>query len=307
MIEKIKLGKTNLNISRVVYGGIVSTNETQQDSDKYVSYAVDRGVNYFDVAPAYGDAQIKVGNSLKPYRRNINLACKTAERKEVEAAAQMKESLELLHTDYFDVYQLHALTTNEDLERSFSSDGIMNFLIKAKKEGIVRNIGFSAHNEEIARKALTLYDFDTVLYPINWALGYCNSMGDGLTDDAKERNMGILALKSMALRHWNDTEERKFPKCWYKPVDIDIDSISDILSESVFDKQNNHNDINRLAISALKYTLSKGAHTIVPPGYFSYFAFVLEHLDECLKNPFNEDDHEFLNQELLKIKDQMIF
>jgi len=287
MTEKIVLGKTNLEISRVVYGGIISMNEQQEESDKYVSYAIDRGVNYFDVAPAYGDARIKLGNSLKAYRKNVFLACKSEWRSENEARLQMKESLDLLHTDYFDVFQLHALTTDDDIEKAFASDGIMNFLVKAKKEGIVRNIGFSAHNEDVGRKALTLFDFDTILFPFNWALGYGSLMGNNLVKDAKNKNLGILALKSLAHRNWLDGEEKNFPKCWYKPIEL--------------------NSGNELAIAALKYTLSQGVHTIVPPGYFSYFKFVLDNIDECIKNPLNKADEEFLCRELQKIKCDLIF
>lgn len=284
-IDKIMLGKTNLLVSRVVYGGIISTNEEQKDSDRYVSGAIERGINYFDVAPTYGDAQLKLGNSLQPYRKDVFLACKTAHRNFSDAKLQMKESLEMLHTDYFDVFQLHAMTTAEDVEQAFAEDGVMKFLIEAKKEGMIRNLGFSAHSEKTALKALDLYDFDTILFPVNWATGLKNAMGDELLVKAKERNMGILALKSLAMRHWKEGEEKEFPKCWYKPIDMK----------------------SELAIAALKYTIAQGAHTIVPPGYNKYMDFILDKFDECLKNPLNGNDIEYLTKEMLKIQRDLIF
>ncbi|MHB1485174.1 MAG: aldo/keto reductase [Saccharofermentanales bacterium] len=272
-------------ISRVVYGGIISASEEQKDSDKYVEEAIDRGVNYFDVAPAYGDAQLKLGNSLRPYRNDVFLACKTAIRNEADARVQMKESLELLHTDHFDVFQLHAMTTAEDVEQAFAKDGVMNFLIEAKKDGIIRNLGFSAHSEDTALRLLELYDFDTILFPFNWATEMDKGMGDRLVMKAKEKNLGILALKAMAMRHWKEGEARDFPKCWYKPIDMN----------------------SKLALAALKYTLSLGVHTIVPPGHFEYLKFVLDNFDECIRNPLNQDDKDYLNHEMQNIQKELIF
>ena len=99
---KRKFGNTGFDITPVVYGGIVSMEDGQDASDKYVSWAIDHGINYFDVAPSYGDAQEKLGNSLIPYRKKIHLACKTGCRMRVDAQKEFEESFRLLHTDYFD-------------------------------------------------------------------------------------------------------------------------------------------------------------------------------------------------------------
>ncbi|MBP5210130.1 MAG: aldo/keto reductase, partial [Clostridia bacterium] len=107
------LGRTGYRVSAVAYGGIVSMNDSQADSDRYVAYAVEQGVNYFDVAPTYGDAQQKLGQSLIPYRDRVYLACKTAQRRRREAEQDLRRSMELLRTDHFDVYQLHGLSTDE--------------------------------------------------------------------------------------------------------------------------------------------------------------------------------------------------
>ena len=110
-----QLGKTGIDISAITYGGIVSMDAVQEDSDRYVEWALEQGINYFDVAPTYGDAQLKLGQSLIPYRDKIKLACKTKARTAKEAMALFEESRRLLHTDYFDVYQLHEVTTPEDV------------------------------------------------------------------------------------------------------------------------------------------------------------------------------------------------
>ncbi len=132
-----KLGKTGIDISAVFFGGIVSAanydgvvfpGDGQAASDHYVSWAVDQGVNYFDVAPTYGDAQLMLGNSLIPYRRKIHLACKTSERTRKGAEPLMEQSLKLLHTDYFDVYQMHGLCSVEEVETAFGPGGVMELM-----------------------------------------------------------------------------------------------------------------------------------------------------------------------------------
>ncbi len=253
--DKTELGRTGLKISRIVYGGIISTQERQQDSDRYVDHAISHGINYFDVAPSYGNAQEIMGNSIKDKRKDIFLACKTGEFEIESGKKEFYESLKLLHTDYFDVYQLHGLTNFGQLERAFDSNGIMGFLVKAKKEGIIRNIGFSSHNEKIALKALDLYDFDTVMFPFNWSMNISMKAGDDLLTEAKKRNLGILGLKTLADRAITEDEKVRFPKSWYKPIDLtDIDFIR----------------------AAVSYTFSIGVHAIVPPGYFEYLKLLID-------------------------------
>ena len=127
---KRTLGKTGFEVFPVVYGGIVSSRDGQAASDNYVAWAIDRGINYFDVAPSYGDAEEKLGISLKPFRKDNYLACKTTIRARIEAEKEFEESLRLLQTDYFDLFQLHSLTTPEDVDKAFSADGVIEMIEK---------------------------------------------------------------------------------------------------------------------------------------------------------------------------------
>ena len=131
-----KLGRTGFDVSAVSYGGIVSMEDGQAASDRYVAWALERGINYFDVAPTYGDAEEKLGNSIAPHRSKIRLACKTAERLKVNAQKELKRSQELLHTDYFDVYQLHAISSMEDVDIAFGPGGVMEMVREMKEKGI---------------------------------------------------------------------------------------------------------------------------------------------------------------------------
>ena len=282
---KNMLGKTGIEISAVVFGGIVTMDETPEDCARYVSYAVDRGVNYFDVAPSYGNAQEMLSPALAPYRKNAYLACKSTVR-DSGIKDELYNSLKVLKTDYFDVYQLHALSSQEDIDAVFSRNGAMEVLIRAKDEGYIRNIGISAHNEDTAIQALAYYDFATAMFPLNWALNMDKKFGDRLINICKYQNKGILALKAFAHRLWNDDNEKKrFPKSWCKTI----------------------YDNDALAKAAIKYTLSKGADAIVPPGNFEQFSYIAEHIDECANNPLSAEDMEILTNELDNVKGRHIF
>ncbi len=228
-----RFGKTGIDISAVTYGGIVSAGFydnasypelDQAASDRFVAWAIDKGVNYFDVAPSYGNAEAQLGASLEPYRKNVHLACKTMMRDRKGAEAELEASLKNLKTDYFDVYQLHALASMEDVERAFAPGGAMELLRTLKDRGIAKNVGITAHSEEAAMKAIELYDFDTVLFPFNWFMNMEHGMGSRLVRLAKERDMGVLCMKAFIERKWENDAERaasKFPKSWCKPIDTE--------------------------------------------------------------------------------------
>ena len=292
------LGKTGYKVSVIGYGGVVSSQhfdkafipgDGQNMSDQYVSWAIEQGINYFDVAPGYGDAQLLMGNSLRPWRDQVYIACKTAKRKRAEAEAEMKESLRLLHTDCFDVYQLHGLVTMEELETCFSRGGTMELLIWMKENGFARKIGFTAHNEEAALRALELYDFDTVMFPFNWHMNMAHAMGDRLREEEKKRGIGLLGIKSMIERAW-DEEERyasKYPKSWCKPFDV--------LTEQQY------------LLSALKYTVSLGVDILIPPGNFEHFKFAAEHADEVWDEPMTEKERSLLKNHLHEVADHPFY
>src|SRR5712692_6889032 len=117
-VPKRRLGKTGIDLSIIALGGVAVMDTEQAFANNLVAEAFDGGINYFDVAPSYGNAQERLGPALEPYRQRVFLACKTLERTKEGAAKQLEESLRLLHTDHLDLYQLHALTKMEDLEKA---------------------------------------------------------------------------------------------------------------------------------------------------------------------------------------------
>jgi predicted aldo/keto reductase-like oxidoreductase len=218
-MEKRLLGKTGERLSVIGFGGVIIMHEEQKTASRYVSMAIDRGINYFDVAPLYGNAQQLMGPALKPYRDNSFLACKTLRRTAARAETELAESLRLLKTDYLDLYQLHEVSTIDEVETILGSGGALETLTKAKEKGLVRYLGFTAHTEEAALALIKNFDFDTILFPINWVCWIKNDFGPKVLKRAREKNMGILAIKAMAKRMWKENEDKKWPKCWYSPVD----------------------------------------------------------------------------------------
>ncbi len=219
-MEQRRYGKTDIMLSMVGFGGIVVTDETPASAARLVGHAVQgRGINYFDVAPTYGNAEERLGPALEPYRKSVFLACKTEKRTADEALASLHHSLKLLRTDYFDLYQLHAVTTLDEVEQIFGPGGAMETFVKAREQGLVRFLGFSAHSEEAALALMERFEFDSILFPINWVCWHQGKFGARTVAKAAEKGMGILALKTLAKRQWNEGEERKWPKCWYSPVD----------------------------------------------------------------------------------------
>jgi aryl-alcohol dehydrogenase-like predicted oxidoreductase len=244
-----ELGTTGERLSVVGFGGILVVGEAQSDADRLVASAVDRGVNYFDVAPLYGDgeAEIKLGPALAPYRKSAFLACKTLRRDAAGAREELERSLQRLQTDYLDLYQLHRMPTMEDVEQAFSAGGAMETLLRAREEGIVRFLGFSAHSEAAAVELLRRFPFDSVLCPMNFASYLSGSFGPRVIDAARRRGTGVLALKPMArtaLPEGTTQAQRPWAKAWYDPID-DED----------------------LASLAVRYTLSLPVTATIPPGH----------------------------------------
>ena len=219
MIEKRSLGRTGEMLSTIGFGGILVRDASTEESAAIVKLAIDSGINYFDVAPSYGNAEVMLGPALEPYRKNVFLACKTTERGREGSRKELESSLKNLHTDHFDLYQFHAVTKLDDVKKIFAPGGAMETYQEAKKEGKIRFMGFSAHSVEAALAMMDNYDFDTILFPVNYTTWYAGNFGAEVLERAKQKKMGILALKAMAKGPWKEgAEKSKYPKCWYEPL-----------------------------------------------------------------------------------------
>ncbi len=256
-IPKRVLGKTGEKLSVIGFGGIMLNDNPQDFANELVAKAYELGVNYYDVAPTYGNAQDRLGPALKPYRKNCFLACKTTKRDAAGAQNELEDSLKKMETDHFDLYQLHALSSVEDVEKVFGPDGAMETFVKARKDGKVKHLGFSAHSVDAAMLAMKNFNFDSILFPINFVCWNSGDFGPQVFAEAEKREMGILALKAMALTRLGEGEQKIFKNVWYRPI-----------SDEAVMKM------------ALKYTLSKNITAAVPPGKNTLFLKALEFMNE---------------------------
>jgi aryl-alcohol dehydrogenase-like predicted oxidoreductase len=248
--------KNGIELSVIGFGGILVMNESTEEAARRVAEAIERGVNYFDVAPQYGNAEVMLGPALQPYRKNCFLACKTEHRDAEGARADLKRSFERLRTDHFDLYQLHHITdVKEDVDRVFARGGAWEVIEQAKKEGRIRHVGFSAHSVEGAYAAMDRYDFDSILFPVNFATFYKGNFGPQVLERAKQKGVRVLALKALAKQKWQDGNplRSQYPKCWYEP-----------LAEP------------KEADLGLRFALSQDVTAAIPPGEMKMFRLALD-------------------------------
>jgi len=218
-LEKRKYGRTSEKLSVIGFGGILVKDEDPDSASCIVKEAIDRGINYFDVAPSYGNAEERLGPALEPYRDSVFLACKTLKRIRKEVEEELYRSLKHLRTEYFDLYQLHAVNTLGEINTIMGEDGAIDALVEAREQGLIKYLGFSSHSEEAALKLLDSFEFDSILFPLNWVCWYQGRFGVKVVKKAREKGIAILALKALAKRKLREKEERKWLKCWYMPVE----------------------------------------------------------------------------------------
>jgi len=256
--------KDGIELSVIALGGIVVCGLEQKESDRRVAAAFERGVNYFDCAPSYfdGEAEMKLGQSLRPYRGKVFLAEKTTKRDAAGARAELERTLERFHTDHVDLYQFHAVASMEDVDHILAPGGAAETFFKARKEGKARHLGFSAHNAPAALRLMDALELDSVLFPVNVNAWENGGFGPQILARAKSKGMARMALKALAFGKWPASvaeKDRKYPKCWYQPID---------------DRE--------MAKLALRFTLNHEVTAAVPPGDERIWDLALELASEPL-------------------------
>lgn len=198
MIPKRTLGRTGVEVSCLGLGGegVLRTHGREKEARAVIDRALDLGINYLESARAYAGSEGYYGLSLGEKRERIFLASKAHDRTAAGATAMLEESLRQLRTDRLDLWQIHDLRTENDLQQVFGPKGAIEAFERARREGKVRFIGITGHEDPaILLKAMTLYDFDTVLMPVNPAEAAWRSFPAGVLPEAGRRGMGIIGMK----------------------------------------------------------------------------------------------------------------
>ena len=198
MIPKRRLGKTNVDVTILGLGGegMLRSYDRRKDAYDLINRAIDLGINYFDSAKAYAGCESYHGQALGERRKVIFLAGKSHARDRKGALAHLHDTLKTIKTDHLDLWQMHDMRTEEDIEEVTAPGGALEAFREAKEKGLVRFIGVTGHEDpSILRRCIQLADFDTVLMPINPAEPHYRSFITDVMPHAIEKGMGIIAMK----------------------------------------------------------------------------------------------------------------
>lgn len=227
-MEKRRFGRTGHMSTLAIFGAAAFYQVTQAEADTAMDQVIAAGVNHIDVAPSYGLAEERLGPWLARERDRFFLGCKTQERTRDKAEAELRRSLERLQVETFDLYQLHAVTNREDLDQVTGPGGALEAALAAREKGLTRFIGITGHGVEapsVFLEALRRFDFDTVLFPLNF-VQYADPTyqrdAENLLRQCSERDVGVMIIKAIARGPWGD--QPKIYNTWYEPFD-DISQI----------------------------------------------------------------------------------
>lgn len=229
-MEKRLLGRTGHHSSVVVMGTAAFWNVDEATAHRALDLALAHGVNHIDIAPQYGNAQVVTGPWLEQHRDQFFVGCKTTQRTRDEAWADLQESLKILRTDVIDLYQFHAVTTMEELDRISAPGGQAEAHLRARDEGLVRWLGITSHGmaaPQVAQEAIRRFDLDTVMVPINPRLvadAEYRADLQNLLALCQARNVGVQVIKMLARGPWGDQEKTYAP--WYEPYDQEAEIAS---------------------------------------------------------------------------------
>ena len=223
-----QFGKTGHKASVLTLGGCAlgwlheeDSKTAQERADKAIEKAISQGVNTIDVAPSYGEAEVRLHPWIQKIRNKIFLAEKTMERSKEGAWNELHRSLEQLGTSHFDLYQFHAVSTMEELEQIMDKEGAMEAFKEAQETGFIKYIGITCHSDmRIVIKALKSdVPFDTILIPVYVAaMAHPHPSNDfrPVLQLAEEKNIGVTAIKAISRRRW--TFAKKYGT-WYQPLE----------------------------------------------------------------------------------------
>jgi predicted aldo/keto reductase-like oxidoreductase len=204
-MKTMRLGKTELEVSRVGFGGIPILRMDEVDAIDLVRYAMDLGITFFDTANAYtsskNTSEELIGKGVAGRRDKVVIATKSSARTMKGAQKHIELSLKRLDTDYIDIWQFHGVNDDNTYKRITAKDGAMVAAKEALETGTIRHIGFSSHAIDTALKMVQSENFETVQFPINFVN---NDAADELIPLAKKMDVGFIAMKPFAgghLRH----------------------------------------------------------------------------------------------------------
>jgi predicted aldo/keto reductase-like oxidoreductase len=222
-VEYRRLGRLGHESSVLLYGAAALSEVDQETADRSIQQALDAGINHFDVAASYGDAELRLGPWMPRIRRDIFLATKTGDRDREGAWASINRSLERLQTDRVDLLQLHAVGDLDELGKVTGKDGALEAATRAKDEGLIGDVGITGHGDQAAAthlEALRRFPFATVLTPLNavlWRDPAFRGNYEALVEEVRRQDAGLMTIKTASRRNWPQGADQTHAT-WYEPL-----------------------------------------------------------------------------------------
>ena len=193
-------GKTGYKVGILSLGGqaTLETKGMEEESEKIINRAIDLGINYIDTAASYGQgvSQLNIGRVMKTRRGEVWLSTKTHDRTYDGSMRLLEESLKNLQTDHLDLWQLHNVQRQDQVDQILGSEGAIKAMEKAKENGMVRYIGITGHYEPLVLlEAIKRYPFDSVLMAVNAADVHYLSFKNYLLPEAQKKGIAIIGMK----------------------------------------------------------------------------------------------------------------
>jgi len=223
MRSTLAFGRTGHESTRVIFGAAALSEVTQDEADETLALVRRHGINHLDTAASYGESELRLAPFLAEHRDEVFLATKTGERTREAAWAEINHSLERLGVDHVDLLQLHNLVDEAEWQQAYAPDGVLEAAVRARDEGLVRDVGVTGHGVTVARqhlRSLERFDFASVLLPYNYAMAQNRAYMDdfeALAALCGERGVAMQTIKAITKAPWAEGAERH-AATWYEPL-----------------------------------------------------------------------------------------
>jgi predicted aldo/keto reductase-like oxidoreductase len=193
-MRKVRLGKSDLMVTQVGFGGIPIQRLTEAEAVKVVQHCLDQGINWLDTARVYTTSEERIGKAVGGRRDGLVLATKSVARDRAGFLADVDLSLQRLGVEYIDLYQLHNVAKEEDYERVLAPGGALEGARDAQKAGKIHHIGITSHSLDMAKRAVQSHLFETIMFPLNFV---AREPGEELYPLAVEHDVGFIVMKPL--------------------------------------------------------------------------------------------------------------
>lgn len=194
-MEKLRLGKSDLRVTKVGMGGIPIQRLTDAQAIAVVQHCLERAINYIDTARGYGTSEKRIGEAIVGRRDGLILASKSGARDRGSFLADLDRSLKTLSVEHIDLYQLHNVSTEEEYGQVMGPGGALEGALVARDAGKIHHIGFTSHSPDTAKAAVRSGQFETLMFPFNFV---ARELGEELYPLAVEHDVGFIAMKPFA-------------------------------------------------------------------------------------------------------------